>query len=166
MKKRAIYPGSFNPWHKGHSDILRKALDVFDEVIVAIGRNPDKSGDPEQGGVNVQAAAEGLLLNSVLRLEFPDTTSITVKIFDGLLVNFAPKWGVQNIIRGLRSGYDLDYEAQQMYWHEDLAELYGQPPLNFIYFMCDRGLSHVSSSAIRGIQSFDPDFQPPLGNGG
>lgn len=131
--KIAFYPGSFNPWHKGHSDILRKALQVFDKVIVGVGINPDKGGN-----YNLDECFN----------DFRDIFDKQVEIrhFNGLLVNHVKELEVDAVIRGLRNGHDLEYEMNQQYWNEDLGL-----EIPVVYFICDRSLGHVSSSAIRMI---------------
>jgi len=128
----AVYPGSFNPWHKGHEDILRKSLRVFDEVIIAVGINPDK--------INI--------LPSVTHIVDKDIqTKVQILYFEGLLVDFATEKKVDAVIRGLRNGHDLQYEMNQQYWNEDLGL-----EMPIVYFICDRTLSHISSSAIRALK--------------
>ena len=149
--KTALYPGSFNPWHDGHTDILKKALKVFDKVLVSAGRNPDKpKWDYDLGKL----------------CSFPDyqckngvPPRVSVMHFTGLLVDFVEeiKLGrnggesikIDAIIRGLRDGHDLQYEMNQQYWNEDLGI-----EIPFVYFICDRKLSHMSSSMIRALDKF------------
>jgi pantetheine-phosphate adenylyltransferase len=137
--KIAIYPGSFNPWHEGHQDILIKALAVFDQVIVAIGVNPDKS---EVNFINPNNN------NPIYRI--PDHVTLHERIvvtqFDNSLASFANESGACAIIRGLRNGQDLEFEKTQQYWSEDLGL-----KIPILYLLCDRKLSHISSSAIRVV---------------
>lgn len=134
-----IYAGTFNPWHEGHSDILNKALRIFDKVIIAIGENKNKT------------------LASLVKLnDFEGNPYVEVKYFNGLLVDFIKELQKENniraIVRGLRNGSDLQYEENMQYWNEDLG-------INIptIYFICDRKLSHYSSSTIREIMSYNKD---------
>ena len=127
--KTAIYPGSFNPWHDGHQDVLNKALAVFDKVIVAQGLNPAKS-EP--------------LAFSISKVE--------VVSFTGLLKDFINNYSdyrINAIIKGIRNSNDFEYEKTQQYWNEDLGIV-----IPTIYFISDRSLVHVSSSAIRQIDVF------------
>ena len=127
----AIYPGSFNPWHEGHYDVLKKALKVFDRVIIAVGENPDKP--------LTQAAAIANISN-----EFESDRRIAVVPFSGLLVDFIKDTGATAIVRGIRNGVDLEYERTQQYWNEDLGI-----KIPTVCFITDRKLTHISSSAIR-----------------
>jgi len=135
--KIGIYPGSFNPWHEGHSDILDKALDIFDKVIIARGRNPEKETFKNDiiDGFPVSQYEDKLFHNE-----------IELVSFKGLLVDFVSERKGDAVIRGLRNGHDLQYEMNQQYYNEDLG-LEAQT----IYFICDRSLSHISSSAIRAL---------------
>lgn len=136
--KIAVYPGSFNPWHKGHEDILYKASKVFDIIIIAVGHNPEK--DSEQDvlkRINKITEENAWAINN---------GRVMVRGFEGLLVDFVEKVDAHAVIRGLRNGHDLQYEMNQQYWNEDLG-LGRRVPT--VYFIADRKLSHVSSSAIR-----------------
>ena len=140
--KTAIYPGSFNPWHRGHKDILDKALDVFDKVIIGIGVNPEKLD------TNLKSRTD-----NIEKMSDPPhwySGRIEVKTFDTLLVDFAIENEVSAIIRGLRNGHDLQYEMNQQYWNEDLGLT-----IPIVYFICDRSLSHMSSSMLRAIKKFN-----------
>lgn len=133
--RQAIYPGSFNPWHEGHTDILNKALEVFDTVFVAIGRNPDKK-------------------ESNITVNVPMVKGVVVWYFDGFLVDFihSVNTPIDAIVRGLRNGRDLEDERVQQYYNEDLAKESGfhLPPT--VYFLADRNLVHISSSAARAVE--------------
>ena len=139
MGKTAIYPGSFNPWHGGHTDVLDKALKIFDRVVVAIGSNPEKAGIASNPSVQFFEEEYG---DRVILLRF-----------NGLLVDFIKElnddgWPIDVVIRGLRNGQDLEFEKTQQYWNEDLGL-----EIPTVYFVSDRKLSHISSSAIRQIKS-------------
>ena len=131
-----IYPGSFNPWHKGHEDVLKKALQVFDQVLIVEGTNPEKQ-------------TTYFHLPDEIKETYGDR--VIVGGFSNLLVDaiesFSHQYNIVAVIRGLRNGSDLQYEMNQQYWNEDLGL-----KIPVVYFITDRSLSHISSSAIRGIE--------------
>ena len=135
--RTAIYPGSFNPWHEGHQDVLDKALKTFDKVIIAVGINPEK--DTYTSGSN----------------RIPDAmmaSNVVVLCYKTLLVEFIKSLDDKTlcaVVKGLRDGKDLDYERVQQYYNEDLGI---QIPT--VYFITDRKLVHISSSAIRAVNNF------------
>lgn len=126
----AMYPGSFNPWHEGHDDVLDKALKIFDFVYVVRMHNPAKSPEP------------GLKPGLHARAIFDE--------YSGLLVDAVKHFGATAVIRGLRNGHDLQYEMNQQYWNEDLGL-----KVPVVYFICDREVTHVSSSALRQLKDMN-----------
>lgn len=135
--KVGVYPGSFNPWHEGHRDILKKALEVFDFVIISFGNNPDKQKQTKKQISELEQEYSHLLQQARLMI----TT------FDGLLVDHIKDMQADAVIRGLRNGHDLQYEMNQQYWNEDLGL-----DVPTVYFITDRKLGHISSSAIRAVE--------------
>jgi len=142
--KTALYAGSFNPWHLGHTDILRKSLMVFDKVLVAVGKNPDK-------------ATFDYNLNMMMSDFAPEVKSGVVENhhFEFLLVDFIKELAVKGtkvdaVIRGLRSAKDLQFEQEQQYWNEDLGI-----EVPTIYFVSDRKLVHISSSYVRAVNRYE-----------
>jgi len=149
----AIYPGSFNPWHEGHDDILQKALKCFDKVVVGIGINPEKD-------LSFVTDTRIRDLDEYFQNKYGLNSGIIVDAFDGLLVDFVNKnikydYGKDHtcaVIRGLRNGHDLQYEMNQQYWNEDLGL-----SVPIVYFICDRKLSHISSSMLRLVDKIKKD---------
>lgn len=135
--KIGVYPGSFSPFHCGHMNILEQAEKIFDKVIVAVGNNPVKDSN-----VNFLPWSPQKIL------PFHE-----VNTYDGLLSDYLKTidYADVTVIRGLRSGYDLDYEMNQLRVLED----YGCK-LPVIYFLCNKEHSHVSSSMIRGLSDILP----------
>jgi len=138
MKRIGVYAGSFNPFHVGHADVLHQALEVFDEVIIAVGRNPEKDREVKEQfptGSNVLGNAKvvnysGLLSDFLNSLDFYSED----KVF---------------LIRGLRNGDDLQYEQNQIQF---LKEMF--PSLRTTFFICNKKFEHVSSSALRSLKTF------------
>jgi pantetheine-phosphate adenylyltransferase len=137
--KIGIYPGSFNPWHSGHTDILKKALQVFDKVYICRGINPEKPSSD----FDVESHIKDYVLSE---LDVKAQWKVAYWEFEGLLVDCARTLHAHAIIRGLRNGHDLQYEMNQQYWNEDLGLT-----VPIVYFICDRKLSHISSSTIRAL---------------
>ena len=143
----AIYPGSFNPFHRGHLDVIQKALEVFDKVFIAKGINPEK-GEREDKFWSTD--------DSIEIQELIDNEYVEVEDFGGLLSDFIkglideyPEDYYFAIIKGLRNGQDLEYEKNQQYWNEDLGI-----EIPFFYIISNRNNCHISSSAIRGLEKF------------
>lgn len=102
MRERiAVYPGTFDPFHNGHLEIVRRALGTFDRVVVALGLNPEKE---------VLFTLEERL--DMIRNSVDGDPRIESDFFDGLLVRYAAKKGATAIIRGLRAVSDFEYEFQ------------------------------------------------------
>lgn len=100
-KKTAVYPGTFDPFHNGHLEIIRRALGTFDRIIVALGVNPEKQ--------TIFTLEERL---DMIRNSVNDDPRIVCEAFDGLLVNYVESRGAQAIVRGLRAVSDFEYEFQ------------------------------------------------------
>lgn len=138
-----IYPGSFNPFHKGHYNILTKAEKIFDRVIVARGINPEKSKSdwdiPRQVSDRVEVTTyEGLLtdyVESVLTKEREEWFDVKV-----------------TVIRGLRNSVDLQYEMNKYRYFQDLM-----PSLQMVSIFCDKEYEHISSSGIRLLKPYGWD---------
>jgi len=132
-----IYAGSFNPYHIGHHDVLKKSEKIFDKVIVAFGNNPDKD-------------KRNIIIPNCLEFHQVDE-------YNGLITDYIDH--VENInvnatlIRGIRNGIDLDYESNQLSFINDI-----RPDTKVIYIPCDKKYEHISSSAIRNLMKFDKEL--------
>ena len=137
IKKIAIYPGSFNPFTIGHLNILEKAEAIFgkENVIIAVGINPDKNQEPIDRVATIQQ----------------NLPSKHVEKFQGLLTDYV--WEKEKdgyevvIVKGLRNGDDLAYEANQLRFLEEM-----KPDLKVMFLLCDKQYEHVSSSAYRALE--------------
>lgn len=132
-KKRniAVYAGSFNPFHKGHYNILTKAEAIFDKVIIARGISLNKVG-------NKQYNLPEIINNR------------QIETYSGLLTDFINNLGYDvTLIRGLRNASDLEFEKTQSSFLKDL-----KPDINIVYMTCDREYEHISSSAIRQLEFY------------
>lgn len=134
---RAVVPGTFDPIHKGHIDIILRATNLFDEVIVSVYDRPLKSllFSPEQRIDLVQQA-------------FPNEPRISVMGFSGLTVEFCRKVGAQVIVRGLRVFSDFEYEFRMGLANHRLA-----PDIETVSLITNEEHSFLSSSTVREIAS-------------
>jgi pantetheine-phosphate adenylyltransferase len=133
--KIGIYAGSFNPFHKGHLNILQKAERIFDKIIIARGCNPEKGEND--------------------LWELPDVLKYhQIEKFDGFLTKFMDNLGYETtLIRGLRNSTDLQYEMTQFQYLQDMKK-----DINIVNIFCDKEFEHISSSAIRNLTKLDKRF--------
>jgi len=139
--KKAIYPGSFDPVTNGHLDIINRAACLFDEVIVAVIRNPDKKTKFSL------SKREKMLKNCLLGL-----SNVKVSSFNGLLIDYARQQDAKIIIRGLRAVSDFDYEFQMALTNRKMA-----PEIETIFLMTDYHYSYLSSSFVKQIARLGGD---------
>ena len=141
MSKKAIYPGSFDPITYGHLDIINRASGIFDEVIIAIFDNPNKSPmfDFEQRKALILECLKG-------------KQNIQVDSFKGLLVDYAQNNHINTVIRGLRAVSDFDFEFQMALTNRRLGN-----KIDTIFFMTDEKYSYLSSSLVKQLVSFGGD---------
>lgn len=97
--KRAIFPGSFDPFTVGHESIVLRGLEIFDEIVVAVGINSDK---------RCMFSAERRV--EFIRTVFAEHPQVSVETYDGLTVDFAKQIGCTHILRGLRTSADFEFE--------------------------------------------------------
>lgn len=133
--KTCIYPGSFDPLHNGHLDIIDRATNVFDKVIVAIGVNSSKK---------YTFSIEERI--NFIKKSAKNSSKIEVKSFNGLLADFAYEQNVKTIIKGVRNNQDFDYERLL---HE--VTITQQAGIDTHILIADQKLNHVSSSAAKEL---------------
>ena len=136
MARRAIYPGTFDPLTNGHIDIISRASNLFDEVIVALLVNPGKNPM-----FTVPERVE--ILNEILKPEFP---SVSIETFEGLLVDYCRQREVNAIIRGVRSIKDYEYELPMVLMNRRLS-----PDVETVLLVASEENSYVSSSLIKEV---------------
>ncbi|WP_456458971.1 pantetheine-phosphate adenylyltransferase [Nitratifractor sp.] len=137
--KRAIYPGTFDPITVGHMDIVRRACNIFDEIVLAVAES--KSKKP------MFSHAERIAFAEAATRDFP---KVRVVGFESLLVDLAETLEASIIIRGLRAVSDFEYELQMGYANASL-----KPDLETIYLMPSLEHAFVSSSVVRTILHFE-----------
>jgi len=147
--KIAVIPGSYDPITFGHIDIIRRALPLFDEVIVAIGINSQKK--------NLFSLDER---KRWIQEIFKDEPKVKVDHFEGLTLHFCQKVGAKYLVRGIRNATDFDYERTISQIHNTIAT-----DLETLFFIAKPELSHISSTIVRelilgggDISAFVPDL--------
>jgi len=138
--KKAIYPGTFDPVTNGHLDIIKRACEIFDEVIIAVSDNKDKN------------TMFSLDKRVKMMEKATQNFNVTVKSFNTLLVEFAKKENTKFIIRGLRAVSDFEYELQMGYANKSLDE-----NIETIYLMPSLNNAFISSSVVRSILRYNGD---------
>lgn len=139
IPKIGVYAGSFNPFHNGHLNILEKAEQVFDKVIVAVGRNTQKDTYID----NTKQIENSLIYREVCH-------------FNGTLTEFIEivgEYSDVHLVRGLRNGHDLNYEQNQLWFMNKLTD----SPIKTTFFVCDEGLENISSSSLRSLSKVESD---------
>ena len=139
---KAIYPGTFDPITNGHLDIIKRATNMFDKIIVAVANNKSKKSmfDLETRVKMVKLATKNL-------------KNVEVKEFNSLLVDFAKREDSKVIIRGLRAVSDFEYELQMSYANQSLDN-----SIDTIYLMPTLNNAFISSSIVRNIISYNGDI--------
>ena len=134
MKKIGLFPGSFDPFTKGHEVVVRKSLQLFDEVVIGVGVNSKKSSlfDLDKRIMHIESL-------------FKDTDKVRVTKFQMLTVNFCKEIGAQLIIRGLRDSNDFSYERSIAHMNYEIAEI------DTVFFLTEQRYTAISSTIIREI---------------
>ena len=133
--RRAIYPGSFDPVTNGHLDVIERASRLFDEVIVAVAVNSEKTG--------LFSFEERVEL---LRKALAGSANVSVTRFEGLLVDFARAQEAQAVIRGLRAVSDFEFEFQMALMNRKL-----EPGIETIFLMPKEEYTYLSSRLVKEI---------------
>lgn len=140
--RRVIYPGTFDPVTFGHIDIIKRACELFDSVIVTIARNPNKMTPL----FTVEERTE------MLKESLKEFSNIEVDSFDGLTVEHAKNVGAIGIIRGLRAVSDFEYEFQMALMNRKL-----DGDITTIFLMPHEKYTYLNSSIIRNLASLKSD---------
>jgi pantetheine-phosphate adenylyltransferase len=134
-ERKAVYPGSFDPITNGHVDIIKRGLNISDELIVAVLENPKKSPlFPTKERVEM------------IKHIFSREDRIRVQSFHGLLIDFARKQNAEIVIRGLRAVSDFEYEFQMALMNRKLA-----PEVEILYMMPRVDYSFLSSNLVKEV---------------
>ncbi|WP_073997596.1 pantetheine-phosphate adenylyltransferase [Anaerococcus urinomassiliensis] len=143
---KVIYPGSFDPLTLGHIDVIKRLDNMFDEVIVAILINEDKKS------LFTLSEREEMIKEE---LQAYNITNVTIKSFEGLLVNFAKEENCKIIARGLRLVADYEYEKNIARINSSLYE-----GLETIFLLANTNYSFISSSGVKEVASFKGNISP------
>ncbi|MAE86271.1 MAG: pantetheine-phosphate adenylyltransferase [Flammeovirgaceae bacterium] len=144
MKKVAIFPGSFDPFTKGHEDIVLRSLNLFDEVIIGIGHNSKKKRYFDLDFM-VQKIEDA----------FKDYDNVKVMVYDELTAILAEKYNAQFLIRGLRNTTDFEYE-------NSISQInkYLNTSLETVFLITSPELAPISSSIIREVHKYGGNVEP------
>lgn len=144
MEKIALFPGSFDPFTKGHEDILLRGLKIFDKIIIAIGHNTSK---------NTRYFDIDMMIE-LIKKTYRDKPEISVIVYNELTAGFAKKHNAQYLLRGLRNTTDFEYE-------NTIAELNKNqnPDLETVFLITTPKYAHISSTIIREVHQYGGDIK-------
>ena len=142
MEKIALFPGSFDPFTKGHLDIVNRSLKLFHKVVIAIGNNSNKNRY-----FDISKTKEAI------DKYFQDNSQVEVLIYDELTAEIAKKKNAQYLVRGLRNTTDFEYE-------NSISQInrYLNLDLETIFLITSTQFSHINSSIIREIKKYGGDI--------
>ena len=153
MPRIALFPGSFDPFTNGHLDVVRRGIELFDHVIVAIGTNSSK-----------QRYLPAEQMQGLIAELFTNEPRVSVRTFKGLTAEFARETGATFLLRGLRNSPDFEYEKPIAYGNQHV-----NPNLETVFLLTSPTLGAISSTIIRDIHRFGgnvdafmPFALPPL----
>ena len=132
--KKAVFPGSFDPLTLGHCDVINKSLDLFDEIIIAIGENSDKK--------NMFSMDER---KKFIHNEFKNQKKLKILSYDGLTVNFCKKIDANFIVRGLRNPSDFEFEKTIAQTNKKLTGI------ETVFFLTSLETAYISSSIVKEV---------------
>lgn len=145
--KKAIFPGSFDPFTIGHYDIVNRGLKLFDEIVISIGRNSTKK---ETFPIREREEA--------IRKIFKDEPRVSVRIYDCLTVDFAREVGAEFILRGVRCIQDFEYERNMAEANKELGGI------ETILLYTRPEYAHISSTLVRDLYSYNKDVSAYVPN--
>lgn len=140
MKKKALFPGTFDPFTIGHYSLIERSLQLMDEIVIAIGVNDNK-----QSYFSLEKRIE------MIRLLYANNPRITVASYDSLTVDFAKEVNANFILRGIRSVNDFEYEKTIADMNRNMTGIE-----TFILFT-EPELTHISSTIVRELLKYGHD---------
>lgn len=138
MKKIALFPGSFDPFTRGHHDIVTRGMALFDEIIIGIGTN-----------INKKRFFPVKVMEELIKESFSDTARIKVISYDGLTAKIAREVGARYILRGLRNTTDFEYENAI-----SQVNRYVYEEIETVFLITSPHLAPISSSIVRDLYRY------------
>lgn len=133
--KKAVFPGSFDPITKGHVSVVLRALDLFDEIIIAIGHNSTK-----QSMFSIEQRSAWI--NEV----FKSNPKVKVDVYDGLTIDYCKQQGARYLLRGLRTSADFEFERSIGQINKMLDD-----SIETVFLLTDRDHTPITSSIVRDV---------------
>lgn len=149
MERIAIFPGSFDPFTRGHKAIVDEALKLFDRVVVAIGHNTQKRG-------MLTSEARKRVIEDVYR----GNERVEVTVYSSLTGDEARRCGATSIIRSVRNATDFEYERTMERANRNIF-----PELSTVILMAPAEVEHISSSLVRELRAFGHDVTALMPDG-
>ncbi len=143
-----LFPGSFDPFTLGHASLVERALQLFDEVVIAVGINEQKPG-----WIPVEERVRAL------RILYKEQARVRVESYAGLTTDFAQSIGAKAILRGIRTMKDFEYEMQMADINRQLTGI------DTVCLFAEPSLAAISSSIVRELAHFGKDISPFLPEG-
>tara|TARA_B000000532_G_scaffold197034_1_gene163208 strand:- start:334 stop:786 length:453 start_codon:yes stop_codon:yes gene_type:complete len=140
--KKAVFPGSFDPITIGHCEIIEKACEIFDELIVSVGNNSDK---------DYKFSLDQRL--KFISNKFKNNSKVYVEKYEGLTVDFCKTKNIKHIVRGLRNPADFEFEKKIALFNNSLEDV------ETIFFLTSPNNAFISSSMVREIMDNGGDFK-------
>ena len=140
--KKAVFPGSFDPITLGHCEIIEKACEIFDELIVSVGNNSDK---------NYKFSLDQRL--KFISNEFKNNPKVYIEKYEGLTVDFCKNKNIKHIVRGLRNPADFEFEKKIALFNSSLENI------ETIFLLTSPNNAFISSSMVREIMDSGGNFK-------
>ena len=149
MEKIALFPGSFDPFTRGHKDLVDRGLQIFDHIVIGVGRNYSK-----QGLLSLE--------NKIKLIEdtFADEPRVSVELYEGLTVDFCKKHNIKFLLRGMRNVQDFEYERNMMQINNILDS-----ELMTVMLFTEPKYEAISSSVVRELLAYNKDVAQFLPEG-
>ena len=140
--RRALFPGSFDPFTVGHLDIVERGVKIFDEIVIGIGKNSEKK--------YMFSLAQRL---SFIDACFENQPRVTVAAYDGLTIDFCRKIEADFILRGVRNNGDFEFEKAIAQANREMT-----PELETVFLLTSARFAYISSSIVREVFNYGGDF--------